>query len=29
MAAIGVLFCMIGAYVGERIQMGPPPKTAD
>ena len=29
LAAIGVLFCMIGAYVGERIQMGPPPKTAE
>lgn len=26
MAAIGVLFSMIGAYIGERIQMGPPPK---
>ena len=29
MAAIGVLFSTIGAYVGERIQMGPPPKPAD
>ena len=29
MAAIGVLFSMIGAYVGERIQMGPPPKPAE
>ncbi len=29
MAAIGVLFTLIGAYVGERIQLGaPPPKTA-
>jgi hypothetical protein len=29
MAAIGVLFTLIGAYLGERIQMGPPPKTAE
>ena len=29
MAAIGVLFSTIGAYVGERIQMGPPPKTVE
>ena len=29
MAAIGVLFTLIGAYLGERIQLGPPPKTAD
>src|SRR5271155_5642609 len=29
MAAIGVLFTLIGSYIGERIQMGPPPKTAD
>ncbi len=29
MAAIGVLFTLIGAYVGERIQLGaPPPKNA-
>ncbi len=27
--AIGVLFTLIGAYIGERIQMGPPPKTAE
>ncbi len=26
MAALGVLFSLIGAYAGERIQMGPPPK---
>jgi len=26
MAALGVLFGLIGAYTGERIQMGPPPK---
>ena len=25
LAAIGVLFTLIGAYVGERIQLGPPP----
>jgi hypothetical protein len=29
MGAIGVLFTLIGAYIGERIQLGPPPKTAD
>jgi len=29
MALIGVLFTLIGAYIGERIQMGPPPKPAD
>ena len=29
MAAIGVLFTLIGAYIGERIQMGPPPKPAE
>jgi MFS family permease len=29
MAAIGVLFTLIGAYIGERIQLGPPPKPAD
>jgi cation transport ATPase len=29
MAAIGVLFTLIGSYIGERIQMGPPPKPAD
>jgi len=26
MSALGVLFGLIGAYTGERIQMGPPPK---
>jgi hypothetical protein len=26
---IGVLFALVGTYLGERIQMGPPPKTAD
>jgi hypothetical protein len=29
MAAIGIMFTMVGAYLGERIQMGPPPKPAD
>ncbi len=29
MAAIGVMFTLIGTYIGERIQMGPPPKAAD
>jgi hypothetical protein len=29
MAAIGVMFTLIGAYIGERIQMGPPPKPAE
>jgi hypothetical protein len=29
MATIGVLFTLIGTYLGERIQMGPPPKPAE
>lgn len=29
MAAIGVMFTLIGSYLGERIQMGPPPKVVD
>ena len=29
MALIGILFTLIGAYIGERIQMGPPPKPAE
>jgi MFS family permease len=29
MGLIGVLFSLVGAYVGERIQMGPPAKTAE
>jgi hypothetical protein len=29
MAAIGVLFTLIGSYIGERIQLGPPPRVAD
>lgn len=26
---IGVLFTLVGTYLGERIQMGPPPRTAE
>jgi hypothetical protein len=29
MSALGVMFTLIGAYIGERIQMGPPPKASD
>lgn len=29
MGMIGVLFVLVGSYLGERIQMGPPPKPAD
>jgi hypothetical protein len=29
MSALGVFFTLIGSYIGERIQMGPPPKAAD
>lgn len=29
MSALGVLFSLIGSYVGERIQLGPSPKHAD
>ncbi len=29
LAAIGLMFTLIGAYIGERIQLGPPPKPAD
>jgi len=29
MAAIGIMFTMVGSYLGGRIQMGPPPKTAE
>lgn len=29
MAAAGIMFTLIGAYLGERIQMGPPPKPAE
>jgi hypothetical protein len=28
-AAIGILLTLIGSYMGERIQLGPPPKLAD
>jgi hypothetical protein len=28
-AGIGILLALIGAYIGERIQLGPPPKTAE
>ncbi len=29
LGGIGVLFALIGSYLGERIQLGPPPKPAD
>ncbi len=29
MSAIGVMFTLIGSYLGERIQMGPPAKPVD
>ena len=29
MAFLGVVFTLIGSYIGERIQMGPPPKPAE
>lgn len=29
MAGVGVMFTLIGSYLGERIQMGPAPKTAE
>ena len=29
MSALGVFFTLIGSYVGERVQMGPAPRTAD
>jgi len=29
LSALGVLFTLIGAYVGERVQMGPTPKASD
>ena len=29
LSALGVLFTLIGAYVGERIQMGPPPRPSE
>src|SRR5512133_152523 len=27
LAAVGVMFTLVGSYTGERIQLGPPPKT--
>ncbi len=29
MSLLGVVFTLIGSYIGERIQMGPPPKTSE
>jgi DNA-directed RNA polymerase subunit RPC12/RpoP len=29
MSGIGILFTLIGSYIGERIQLGPPPKAAE
>lgn len=29
LAVVGVLFTLIGSYLGERVQMGPPPKPAE
>jgi hypothetical protein len=29
LAAIGVLFTLVGSYLGERIQLGPAPKPSD
>ncbi len=29
LSAVGVLFTLVGSYLGERIQLGPPPKAAD
>lgn len=29
LAAVGIMFTLVGAHLGERIQMGPPPKRAD
>lgn len=29
MSSLGVVFTLIGSYIGERIQMGPPPKSSD
>ena len=29
MGMIGILFTLIGSYIGERIQMGPPPKKVE
>ena len=29
LSAVGLLFTLVGSYLGERIQMGPPPKAID
>jgi hypothetical protein len=29
LAGLGVLFTLIGAYMGERVQTGPPPKVSE
>jgi len=29
MSVLGVLFTLIGSYLGERVQLGPPPKAAE
>jgi len=29
MSTLGILFTLIGSYIGERVQMGPPPKVSD
>lgn len=29
LAAVGVMFTLVGSYIGERIQLGPPPRTFD
>jgi hypothetical protein len=29
LSTLGILFTLIGSYIGERIQMGPPPKPSD
>jgi hypothetical protein len=29
LSALGVVFALIGAHLGERIQLGPPPKRAE
>lgn len=29
LAAVGVMFTLVGSYLGERVQLGPPPKTFD
>ena len=29
MSAIGIMFTLIGSYIGERVQLGHPPKPAE